>query len=165
MAMMIAETYSNTCYEGHTCKRWWAGPDLLVGGSICDAADMQHLRDNFKIDAVLSVESERSDLGKGIGPYGVWLPFPDDGTPPEKVLVRNAIAFGGSVLMQKRKLYVHCQMGGSRSPAIAYAILRAIGFTSEQTLAAIRVVKPEYGEHAYHKAYLGVVEAVMAEGF
>lgn len=58
---------------------------------------------------------------------------------PEKHHVEEAIAFS-----RKNKVHiVHCHAGLSRSPAIAYAILRDQGLTKPSALAKVKEIAPE----------------------
>lgn len=155
--MSLAEDYVNTLYCGHPCKRWWAGPRLLVGGSIVSFADAIHLG-SFGVKAVISVESERDDEGRNPYPH-IYKPTPDDGTPPPVEWWREILAFAR--LYAGGVIYVHCQMGGSRSPAVAYAILRDRGASPDEALGVLREFKPTYGEHHYHKSYLAAAEAAL----
>lgn len=159
----IAEFYINKLYLGHTASRYWLADNLLVGGSIVDAADWEHLRTDFGISAVINLESEHSDIGKGIDTL-LELPTPDDGQKKDPKLFQSAIAFGQCILNEPGpKLYVHCQQGGSRSPAFAYAILRGVhGLTKEAALSCIRACHPEYGNHPVHQAYLDSAEEALS---
>lgn len=141
-------------------KRWWIDPRILVGGSIIDAADFEQLREASGISHVLSVESERSDWGKVPFERLCYLPTADDGAPQPPKILQDAALFGEKVLAQPRcKLYVHCQMGASRSPTYAYAVLRkAYGVSREEFLKRVRLVMPEWGKHPWHPVYMTSVE-------
>lgn len=170
----FAEAYVNRCYENHEASRWWAHPLILVGGSICDLADFAHLRDAFGVDAVISVETEHVDDGKI--PPGVpafRFPFPDDGTPPSfeiwKAISEAWDRLGPDFWMLQLRgghVYVHCQQGGSRSPAVAYFLMRTkLNHDAEGALASIREYKTDYGHHPFHASYLASAEAAIARGF
>lgn len=161
---MIIETYKNSLYEGHECRRYSVHPKVYVGGSILGLIDAVHLRCELLVVAVINVETEHSDEGKGIHNL-LECRVPDDGTPFPSHLVQQAVTFAARH-SDSGPVYVHCQMGGSRSPAFAYAILRAVhGMGPASALAAIRegcVKTANYGEHPYHKAYLAAVERALA---
>jgi len=58
---------------------------------------------------------------------------------PEKHHIEEAIKFS-----RKHKVHiVHCHAGLSRSPAIAYAILRDQGLTKQAALAKVKEIAPE----------------------
>jgi protein-tyrosine phosphatase len=163
---MIIEYYSNKLYRPDLqCCRWTVDSEILVGGSISDAADWVHIRDDLGYKAVVNVETEHSDEGKGID-YLIERRVPDDGSRFPLQFVRDVVDFAYVSLVAGRKVYVHCQGGGSRSPAFAYAILRTrFTATPEDALNMVRNGKTEefkaYGSHAYHKAYLGSVEEAI----
>lgn len=158
------ETYANKLYLGHTCHRYWVHPRVMVGGSILDAADWKHLQKDFRLTAVLNVETEHSDHGKEISNL-LQTQVPDDGTPFPLDALQLASRFSTYVLGQHpgAKIYVHCQMGGSRSPAFAYLVMRsALNMTPDQSLGVVRKHKPDYGHHQYHQNYLGSIEKFLS---
>ena len=161
---MLAELYRNSLYAPdptHVVARYWVVPQILVGGSILDSEDWVHLRDVFGITGVICVESEHSDSGKGIEKL-CELPTLDDGQPKPKELFVDAIVFAREVLGAGGRLYVHCQMGGSRSPAFAYAILRAVlGMSQGAARTWIAMAKPGYGEHPVHQTYLASADSAV----
>lgn len=168
----IAETYQNALYEGHTCHRYWLPGDfsIMVGGSLLGPGDWDHLHRDFGITHVVNVETEHDDRGKLPDVNLCQVQVPDDGTPFPADKVLAACLFVSEKLLrvagtgEEPKFYVHCQMGGSRSPGFAYAIMRsAFGLSASQALAAIRsTLRSEYGNHHYHQAYMMSVEAALA---
>lgn len=169
---MIVETYSNTLYLGHVCHRYWipGGFFLMVGGSLLGSEDWSHLQRDFGITDVVNVETEHSDVGKLSDEHLCQIQVPDDGTPfpPERVLAACMFVLGKVVRdtpSEHSKFYVHCQMGGSRSPAFAYAIMRGcFDMSAAAALSAVRTAKGDqaYGEHAFHQSYLASIEAALA---
>lgn len=161
--MAVLETYANRLYLGHECHRWSVHPQVIIGGSIADADDWRHIRDDLGARSVLNVETEHDDEGKGIEML-CQTRVPDDGTPFEGETVRHAVAFA-KLMVGHGPIYVHCQQGGSRSPAFAYAILRWVfRMSCSAALAAIREGKPkasDYGHHAFHQSYIGSVEHAL----
>ena len=177
--MGLAEVYVNRAYSydpTHPVQRWWVNDDIMVGGSICDAGDWQHLFKDFGIRSVLNVETEHSDVGKGIQLLSECQ-VPDDGSPFPSGLVRHAVSFA-QMNVGLGPIYVHCQMGGSRSPAFAYAILRWVHrMDPAGALFTVRAGKDwslkaqngkliggaglVYGEHPTHRAYLASVENAL----
>lgn len=166
---MIAEDYLNHRYEGHACQRWWAHPWVLVGGSINDAADYRHIVDSFGAQGVVSVESEHTDDGL-VPPDWLWyVPFPDNGADPgadvwNRVIAGAKAAFEINRIGNPTPIYIHCQMGGSRSPAAAYAVMRALLLMSHDgALTALRRTRPNYGDHPFHQVYLNGVRRALGE--
>lgn len=164
---MLVETYGNTLYDPSdlgSAQRFWCGPatshSIMVGGSILSQADCAHLQQDFGIEAILSVESERPDWGRADPRLPqIHIPMPDDGQPKPIEWWAAGIAFGIPV----RKLYVHCQMGHSRSPAMAYALLRVVHKqTTSQALANIRLGHPSFGNHPAHQAYIRSAETAIS---
>jgi protein-tyrosine phosphatase len=149
---------------------------VIVGGSIIDNADWLHLRDDYNVRSVLNVETEHTDEGKGI-PVLSECRVPDDGTPFPFGLVRHAVSFA-HVNVGHGPIYVHCQQGGSRSPAFAYAVLRWVfGMSKQDALQAVRTGKDDwsqvanystpgpvssYGHHSYHRSYIDSVDSALA---
>jgi len=175
----MAEVYTNRVYApdpNHPVQRWWVTPDLMIGGSICDQTDWEHLAKDFGIRSVLNVETEHSDEGKGI-PNLSECRVPDDGTPFNVDTVRHAVSFA-KMMIGLGPIYVHCQMGGSRSPAFGYAVLRWVHHMD--SMAALHTIRNgkdwslkaqngqlvggaglPYGDHRYHQVYLSSVEAAL----
>lgn len=161
----IAELYSNKLCRNFMSHRWWAHPKILVGGSILDAADFEHLKRDYNIQSVINVETEHMDLGKNIDNL-LECRVPDDGSPFPNEYVINAVKFAKKAL-EKGNIYVHCQMGSSRSPAFAYAILRScFNMTSKDALKQITDNRPdskEYGHHIYQQNYIKTVEDALSK--
>lgn len=165
----VAESYVNTvCINSPTAKRYWVTPEMMLGGSIIDVQDYEHLKKDYFITGVLNVETEHGDTGKTID-YLCETRVPDDGSPFPLEYVRKAALFTDKFLTEnkgKNNLYVHCQMGGSRSPAFAYMVLRHhYKMSIEDALGQIRGIMPSgnnYGEHPYHQTYLSSIEQGLA---
>lgn len=155
------ERYRNHHYYGHVVRRSWVTEDIMIGGSIIDVPDWEHLRDDYGITGVVNVESEHSDAAWGI-PELLERPMPDDGTPRNAEDIAAIVEFARAQFAKRGRLYVHCQVGGSRSPAIAYAILRgARGLTSDIALKVIQKHVPQYGTHPTHTAYMQSIDMVL----
>lgn len=172
---MIFETVNHRLYNAKYgtdvhFDRWSVGNAnlILIGGSVLDKGDWKHLQQDLNVGAVINVETEHSDLGKGIPDgYLCEAQVPDDGTPFPLSVVTKVLTFAKEFLKgpERGRLYVHCQMGGSRSPAFAYGILRyCYQMTPGQALQAIRDGgnKSDYGNHQYHANYLQSIETGLA---
>jgi hypothetical protein len=161
----VAETLPNVVAGyGHLHSRWWVDERILVGGSINDAADWAHIRDDFGIGAVLSLEIERSDEGKGLDVPYLRLGMPDDGGPKPLEYWAAGIAFAHGVLRESgRRLYVHCALGNSRSPSMAYAILRtSMRLTPADALRRFQRSRSAWGTHPVQATYIASAEAAIA---
>jgi len=163
----LGEEYVNkVCINQPNARRYWITPEMMVGGSIIDAADYEHIKNKFYMHGILNVETEHSDFGKGINVDELCeIQVPDNGTPFPLEYVERAAKFTDEFLTKnkgRKNLYVHCQQGGSRSPAFAYMVLRHHYKMSESdALGQIRGCVPNgnnYGWHDYHKAYLKSIE-------
>lgn len=130
----IAERYLNTINTRGPmeCVRFWAADWLLVGGSIIDDADWRHLAKDFGIREVFSFETEHDHderiMRTDRDTYWTLhhIPFPDDGkSVPLDVLetVWGAVNRLGQVGLN---VYVHCQQGRFRSPAMAWMIIKLL---------------------------------------
>lgn len=167
--MSLAQSYINRRYEDHLCERWWAHPWILVGGSINDAADYQQLVDSFGIRGVVSVETEHVDDGIVPADRLWYVPFPDNGVDPGPDVWHRVIAGAKAAFEIDRSgnptpIYVHCQMGGSRSPAAAYVVMRALLLMSDDgALTAIRRTRSSYGAHQFHQTYLNSARRALGE--
>lgn len=85
----------------------------------------------------------------------------DDNQPKDKDWYHEGIIFAFGVLQLPRtKLYVHCTAGWNRSPAMVYAILRALGVRRED-VERLLAARPE----ATGRYYDNAEDAVRALGF
>jgi len=166
--MGILEHYTNKLYLppgqplGARMTRYQVNQNIIVGGSIVDVDDAEHLARDYGVTHVLSVESERDDAGK-LAPFksAARFAFPDNGHPPPPECVLMCIGFLNTAMLSTPRpiIYVHCQAGGSRSPSIAYALLRAQGHDAAQALQLIRTARGDnWGEHPFHLSYRAAVE-------
>ena len=160
----MAERYTNTLYGDHVCQRWFPDPKILVGGSILNKEDFEHLQRDFGVTAVLNVEQEHTDVGKVVGVPLCELPTQDDGQPKPTEWWFAGIGFSAPLLLDSSSnvLYIHCQMGGSRSPAMAYGCIRAIlGLSQEDALRRLHRGVPSYGTHQGHWNYMNSCESAL----
>lgn len=168
----IAEVYENKLYYPDPrikVARWWVS-HWLVGGSVIDEDDWTGLVFNHGLEYCINVETEHSDQGKLPADRLCEAQVADDGSPfPDAMLRRIADFMDGRFVNSKG--YVHCQMGGSRSPAVAYFLLRYLcGASRELALVGVnegfmereelKNANPKpYGWHPVHQVYLGSVDA------
>ncbi len=142
MHELIVEKYANSTYRYQPTiqtYRWLVpGYPLICGGSIIDAADWEHIRKDFGAEFCINVQNERSDVGNVPTDRLCEVPTDDAHAPP---IPHENLAKVLEYALSKpndAKLYVHCQMGGSRTPAFAYLILRGkYGLSAEQALAKV----------------------------
>jgi predicted protein tyrosine phosphatase/glycosyltransferase involved in cell wall biosynthesis len=168
----IEERYVNKiCINQPTSCRYWVTPNLMVGGSVCDADDWNHLKNDIGIEAVINVETEHSNVGRGFTiEHLLESVTPDNGNQFTVNNVKEVVEFAKK--HKDKKLYLHCQMGSSRSPAFAYAVLRYVDSLSPQdALAKLNEIYPEsqlpngggtlYGAHPYHVNYMTSIESAL----
>lgn len=143
----IFEEYPNRRFGNDIAHRWWADERILVGGSVVDADDFQHLKRDANVGGTISVDNDGTGDWSFLGgaPH-LHLPQPDDWAFKPIEWWWGCIAFAFEFLRtQDTVLYVHCRMGHSRSPAVAYAILRAaMGFGPKSAMARIHRGEPGY---------------------
>lgn len=166
----LAEWYVNHRGWGATIMRYWVTDNIMVGGSIYDAAEWTYLKKRYGLTDVLNVEAENSDRDKGIelreGDYLYEFGRQrDDGSPRSVETMLEIVTWAKNADLGA-KFYVHCTHGGSRSPAYAYLLARALGgLTREEALGAIRRTRPEYGTAQFpnHVHYLKDADEALAE--
>jgi protein-tyrosine phosphatase len=83
----------------------------------------------------------------------LYDPAADDGAPKPPEWFEHAIRFALPVLaVPGNSILVHCGAGANRGPSLAYAILRALGWTRDGAFNLIREKRPQagiaYREHA-----------------
>lgn len=182
--MPVLERYQVQLLNGPiaTAERWTVGEanerhlcQLLMGGSIASKEDWAHLRDDLKVTHVLSLETEHDDRASGVpDEVLLWLPTPDDGGMKQPAWFHLGWQFVlKAVRDEKARLYLHCQMGGSRTPLMLYPILRRLrelslpsgpipDWPKNRALNLIREVKPSFGTHHAHANYLASAEVYLA---
>lgn len=170
-----AEAYENpfTSPPGHTVLRWWLPdfPRIMVGGNVVSQADWEHLANDFGITHCLDVEAGRPNDGRVPPSRYLKVEMVDNGMPMAAELLRQACSFARDVLSQEEtRLYLHCHLGGSRSPAYAYAILRCVyGLSHEDGIVAVNKGFPhgagyEWSHTPASHAYIGAIDCWMDRG-
>ena len=168
-----AESYTNhLAVPPATVLRWFVpGYPLMVGGNIQSVDDWNHLRDDFGITHVLDVEAGRSPVVILPPENFKKIEMVDNGMPMAAELLREAVTFARDALKDpKAKLYSHCHMGASRSPAYTYAILRCVyGLSHDEGLIALNRGFPhgegwEWSYHQCQQAYVGAIDAFIDRG-
>ena len=150
--------YENTL-TGGTAQRYWVHDRILVGGSILHAADVSLLR-NLGITHVVSAEDDRGDEGKWADDKRARFGFPDDGLDIDEGLLHKATDHLEAILKDPLAvLYVHCRMGGSRGPSLAYLALRATMGASPHE--AMRLIRQTRGPWTPHLRYIDSIERAL----
>jgi len=127
----------------------------------------------FGVTHVLNVETEHDDTAKVPPTYKsdpltlCQHKYQTNGTEFPEDKIRSVVVWLDKLRVDylgTPKFYVHCQQGGSRSPAFAYLLLRVnYKLDPNGALNSIRLGKEsfEYGDHPYHIAYISSVERYL----
>ena len=168
-----AESYINHLAQPPVAVlRWWVpGYRIMISGNVQDETDLAHLQSDFGITHVLDVESGRPPTcNHQMGRYKK-LEFVDNGMPMAPPLLVEACSYArGALADENNRLLIHCHMGASRSPAIAYAILRSVyRLGHEEGLVAINRGFPHgagyfWSHHVCQQAYVGAIDCWMDRG-
>ena len=167
-----AESYVNQFAQPPVAiLRWFVpGYRIMIGGNIQDEADLAHIKRDFGITHVIDVESGRGATCPHDDGRYLKIEFVDNGMPMAEPLLREACSFAKAALESNGTVYIHCHMGASRSPAIAYAVLRSVyGLSHEDGLIAINRGFP-HGEgyhwsyHPAQQAYVGAIDCWIDRG-
>jgi protein-tyrosine phosphatase len=119
-------------------------PWLAVGGAIETESDVREILD-LGITHVVNcrVGFDDQQLLNDRTAY-LWDPAPDDRKPKPTSWFLEAIEFAREALATvDGKVLVHCTGGADRSPSIAYAILRAIGYSETDAERVILAGRPQ----------------------
>jgi protein-tyrosine phosphatase len=131
--------------------------DLYVGQKI----DSESFRDELVRLGVTHVLNlfEPETIWEG---NSLYLPQEDDGSPRVAAQVRCGLDYYAEVKAAKGVLYVHCQWGLGRAPAMCYALLRANGQREQEaldTVNACRRVAAKYNPH--WQRYIPSIESAL----
>jgi dual specificity phosphatase 3 len=74
----------------------------------------------------------------------LWDPAADDGRHKDPQWFQYAITFAlNAFLTPRTKVLTHCTAGVNRGPSLAYAIMRAQGWTSAEALGQLKARRPQ----------------------
>lgn len=149
---------------GNGAQRFWVHDRILCGGSIVSQDDYEHLKRDFHITGVMNFCNDRPD--NAAIECGVEMPFSDNGHSISRKLIHDALNWAKAHLSKSGTiLYVHCALGGSRGPSMAYAICRGVlKMSRSDTLMAIKDGHPLYIGYlkAFHpKQYVHDIEEAL----
>ena len=166
--MSVVETYKVQFVNGPLAdvQRWSLDgvPQFLMGGTILDVADWEHLHKDFAVTHVINLETEHSDVGKVPAAVLFESPTPDNGEmKPAKWFQGIGKFVSGNLINPSTRVYVHCQAGGSRTPMVVYYLLRRFtNLAPAGALTLIQTVKPSFGSAPYHVNYIASAEQALA---
>jgi Dual specificity phosphatase, catalytic domain len=123
-------------------------PRLATGAAISSAADVDQLAGEG-ITLVIDCRGEFDDAPLLAGHPSmlyVWDGTDDDGQTKPAAWFDKGIAVALSALARpSQRVYCHCAAGVNRGPSMAYAVMRALGWSAEDGEAAIRRARPQVG--------------------
>jgi protein-tyrosine phosphatase len=123
-------------------KAFWVGKRLAFGSAIATWGHVERLQASG-VTHVINLRHGKHN--KKVREFkNLWLPFKDDMKPRPKWFYRDALRFYKRAVRRKNtKVYVMCHHGLSRSPSLAYFLLRgAAGFTHSRAQNAVFHVRP-----------------------
>jgi hypothetical protein len=158
----LVERYTDQV--GNGAQRFWVHERILCGGSIISQDDYEHLKRDFGVTGVMNFCNDRPD--NATIEYGVEMPFSDNGNSISKKFIHDALDWAREFYLCKvGVLYVHCALGGSRGPSMAYAICRGVlGMSRADTLRAIQAGHPlfiGYLKTFHPKQYVHDIEEAL----
>jgi protein-tyrosine phosphatase len=133
---------------------------ILVGSSSCDESN-QNMQcselKNLGVMADIDLRAEYRDLPEGVTAH-LWLPVVDTRAPTLEQ-TKVGIEFMNSVIVMGKKVYVHCQQGQGRSPALvaAYLIIKE-GKTFADAEKLLQSKRPQVNFSQKQQEYLIQVE-------
>ena len=114
---------------------------IYIGTNQCCQSHFDKtLSQNEGIEAEISLEEDRIDKPFGIKMY-LWLPTTQTLAPSEGQLDLGVTVLNKLVSM-KKKVYVHCQNGHGRAPALVAAYLIQKNKTVEEAIDFIKEKRP-----------------------
>lgn len=135
---------------------------LAIGGFIRTVENMRELADaGFTHVINMMHEFDDRTISDGTGVEVLHNPTEDDFLPKHTSLFWKGVEFTMQALADPQaKVYVHCAAGVHRSPLMALAILRAMGYERKQAIRMITDVRPQA---EFPPIYVMSVEDFMCE--
>ena len=117
---------------------------LFCGGQIADDSDVDHLLLSG-VTHIIDAQIERNDgpLMRA-GMRYLWNPTADDGEHPKPAAwFKDTIDFAmGAFITPGSVVLTHCAAGVNRGPSLAYAIMRAQGWSAADAMAQLKAKRP-----------------------
>jgi protein-tyrosine phosphatase len=117
---------------------------VFCGGQINDSADVNELV-AAGVTHIIDAQVERDDAPlMTSGLHYLWVPTADDGVHPKPVeWFSRAIEFAMPALgVPGGVVFTHCAAGVNRGPSLAYAIMRAQGWSAADAMAQLKAKRP-----------------------
>jgi hypothetical protein len=120
-------------------------PRLAIGAAVSSTADVDQLA-AAGITLVIDCRAEFDDAPLLAGHPAVayvWNGVADDDqSKPDSWFAKGIEAALGEIAKPGRKVYCHCTAGINRGPSMAYAVMRALGFSGSDAEECIRAARP-----------------------
>jgi hypothetical protein len=122
----------------------WITTRLAVGGALGSDPEVTNRLNAAGITIVINCQEEcRDDCLTGSELSYLWNPTPDDGTPKPPEWFANGLAYAlAAICIPHQRTLVHCAAGVNRSPSLAYAIMRALGWDGPSAYRRIITARP-----------------------
>jgi protein-tyrosine phosphatase len=118
----------------------WVTDRIAVGGGIWNEEKMIEVA-RAGITHIIDMQIEWDDTALA-RPYGIrvlWNPTDDDFRRKPAELFQRGVEFALTALDDaETRLFIHCAAGVHRAPMMALAVLRAMGFGSEDAMDMIQ---------------------------
>jgi protein-tyrosine phosphatase len=122
----------------------WISERLALGGGIWNDDRMSEVA-RSGVTHIIDMQIEFDDTGLA-EPYGIrvlWNPVDDDFQRKPPAVFERGVDFALQTLDEPdTKLYVHCAAGVHRAPMMILAILRAMGWQSDEAQRLIQARRP-----------------------
>ena len=111
----------------------WVTGRIAVGGGIwTDDQMIEVVRHGVTHIINMQIEFDDRPLAEPYDVQVLWNPVDDDFQPKPPEVFQKGVDFALTALDQpETKLYIHCAAGVHRAPMMALAILRALGYSSD----------------------------------
>ena len=114
---------------------------IYIGNNQCCVLILNELLKKENIYADLSLEEESLDMPYGVGAY-LWIPI-DDHHVPDQIHFDITYNFIESLIIQNKKVYVHCKNGHGRAPSIVINyLMKKNSLSFEQAFKVVKSKRP-----------------------
>lgn len=132
----------------------WINQRIALGGNILTQEDMDSLLFCGITDIInVQLENDEEKFLEGKNVNYLHIGVEDDNLPKEDSWYMQALQFSFKALIRpESKIYIHCMKGRSRSAAIVYTLLRALGFSATQTTEMMVIKRPSVELYKYQQS-------------